>query len=62
MCTVQALISVSGTYVIMVSLETQFTKADSANLPDVNMFMVMDYFNSKKEYISAEMRGVKLHR
>ncbi len=46
----------------MVSLETGFLKADSGNLPPVDVFMVMDYFNKNKDYISAELRGVKMQR
>ncbi|KAI4454199.1 hypothetical protein MML48_10g00004289 [Holotrichia oblita] len=46
----------------MYSVDNGFIKADSANLPEVDIFMVMDYFNRNKDFISAEMRGIKLLR
>ena len=38
-----------------------FLKADSANLPPVDSFMVAEYVNSNM-YVGAEMRGVKVLR
>ncbi|KAG5871400.1 hypothetical protein JTB14_030676 [Gonioctena quinquepunctata] len=46
----------------MYSVDTGFIKADSANLPELDIFMVMDYFNENKDFISVEMRGIKLQR
>ncbi|KAG5863121.1 hypothetical protein JTB14_013063 [Gonioctena quinquepunctata] len=46
----------------MYSVDTGFIKADSANLPELDIFMVMDYFNKNKDFISVEMRGIKLQR
>ncbi|KAJ8913304.1 hypothetical protein NQ315_010971 [Exocentrus adspersus] len=46
----------------MFSVDSGFIKADSGNLPEVDMFMVFDYFNKNKDFISAEMRGIKLLR
>ncbi|CAG9768311.1 unnamed protein product [Ceutorhynchus assimilis] len=46
----------------MFSVDRGFIKADSGNLPEVDMFMVFDYFNKHKDFISAEMRGIKLLR
>lgn len=37
-----------------------FSKRNSNNLPQGNMFMIMDYSNRNKDFISSEMRGVKL--
>ena len=34
-------------------------KADSSNMPKVDVVMIMEYFNSNRDFISAEMRGVK---
>lgn len=42
--------------------ERGFVKADSSNLPEVDLLMVMEYFNSNHEYLSAEMRGTKMQR
>ncbi|KAJ8913136.1 hypothetical protein NQ315_006054 [Exocentrus adspersus] len=46
----------------MCSIDVGFNKADSGNLPEVDIFMIMDYFNKNKEYISTEMKGIKLQR
>lgn len=46
----------------MYSIEVGFSKADSGNLPEVDIFMIMDYFNKNKEYVSTEMKGIKLQR
>lgn len=46
----------------MYSVDNGFIKADSANLPEVDIFMVMDYFNKNKDFVSVEMRGIKLQR
>lgn len=46
----------------MVSLEQGFLKGDSGNLPMVDVIMVMEYFNQNKDYISAELRGVKMEK
>jgi len=37
-----------------------YIKADYSNLPEVNVIMVMDYFNTNRDFISAEMRGIKM--
>ncbi|KAJ8927917.1 hypothetical protein NQ314_019547, partial [Rhamnusium bicolor] len=49
-----------NTQAITCSVEDRFIKADSGNLPEVDIFMVMEYFNNSRDYISAEMRGVKM--
>ncbi|KAK5646409.1 hypothetical protein RI129_004873 [Pyrocoelia pectoralis] len=40
--------------------EANFIKADSSNLPQVDLFMVMKYFNKSHDFLSTEMRGVKI--
>ncbi|KAJ8983459.1 hypothetical protein NQ317_013334 [Molorchus minor] len=44
----------------MFSTEVGFNKADSGNLPEVDIFMIMDYFNKNKDYVSSEIKGIKL--
>ena len=44
------------------SVEPGFIKADSGNLPEVDVFMIMDYFNRNKDFLSTEMKGIKLER
>jgi hypothetical protein len=43
-------------------VEEGFLKADSGIFPEVDIFMIMDYFNKNKDYVSSEMRGIKLQR
>ena len=43
-------------------MEPGFTKADSRNLPDINHFMVVEYFSKSDFYLSAEIRAVKSQR
>lgn len=42
--------------------ERGYLKADSSNLPMVDLIMVMDYFNTNHQFVSAEMRGVNMQR
>lgn len=42
------------------SLKVGFFKRNANSLPQVNMFIIMDYFNRIKHLISSEMPGVKL--
>lgn len=46
----------------MCSLEVGFIKVDSSNLPEGNIFIKMDYFNKNNDFVSTEMRGIKLQR
>lgn len=43
-------------------MELGFVKADSRNLPDINHFMVAEFFSNSDLYVSAEMRAVKNQR
>ncbi|XP_043222652.1 uncharacterized protein LOC122381929 isoform X2 [Amphibalanus amphitrite] len=40
-------------------MEPGFVKADSRNLPDINHFMVVEFFAKSDFYVSAEIRAVK---
>ena len=40
-------------------LEPGFTKADSRNLPKLDIFMVWEYLVTDKKYNAPEIRGVK---
>ncbi|CAG9765762.1 unnamed protein product [Ceutorhynchus assimilis] len=42
--------------------EADYIKADSSIMPKVDVIMVMDYFNTNRDFISAEMRGVKMQQ
>ncbi|KAJ8978927.1 hypothetical protein NQ317_006515 [Molorchus minor] len=44
----------------MFSTEVGFNKADSGNLPEVDIFMIMDYFNKNKDYVSSENKRNKV--
>ena len=43
-------------------MEAGFVKADSRNLPDINHFMVVEFFSKSDFYLSAEIRAVKNQR
>lgn len=40
-------------------VEKDFIKADSANLPKVDSFMIANFFASNPDFCSAEFRNVK---
>ena len=40
-------------------VDSGFVKADSGNLPKIDMFMVLEYFTSNPEYAAPEIRDVK---
>lgn len=40
-------------------VEKGFVKADSTNLPKINMFMVIDLLQSDDRYNMPELRGAK---
>lgn len=42
--------------------DSGYIKADSSNMSEVDVIMIMDYFNSNRDFISAEMRGVKMRQ
>lgn len=42
--------------------DADYVKADSSNMPEVDVIMVMDYFNTNRDFISAELRGVKMQQ
>lgn len=39
-----------------------FVKADSRNLPQVDVEMVMQFYSSNTEHYSAEMKNIKTER
>ena len=43
-------------------MEVGFIKADSRNLPKVNVDMVVSFFVKSAEFSSVEMKGIKLLR
>ncbi|KAJ0173001.1 hypothetical protein K1T71_011177 [Dendrolimus kikuchii] len=42
-------------------MEAGFTKADSANLPNIDVVMVARFFASNSNYNAAEFRNVKTY-
>ncbi|GBP72846.1 Phospholipid-transporting ATPase IB [Eumeta japonica] len=46
-------------YSVKVKVEKDFIKADSANLPKVDSFMIANFFASNPDFCSAEFRNVK---
>ncbi|GBP17387.1 hypothetical protein EVAR_8751_1 [Eumeta japonica] len=44
---------------IQLKVEKDFIKADSANLPKVDSFMIANFFASNPDFCSAEFRNVK---
>lgn len=42
--------------------DADYVKADSSIMTEVDVIMVMDYFNTNRDFISAEMRGVKMQQ
>lgn len=44
--------------------DSGYIKADSSNMSEVLLcvIMIMEYFNSNRDFISAEMRGVKMRQ
>lgn len=42
--------------------ETGFVKAQSDNLPKIDVFMMTAYFASNLDFTSAEIKGVKAAR
>ncbi|GBP59101.1 hypothetical protein EVAR_48077_1 [Eumeta japonica] len=47
------------TYSVKMKVEKDFIKADSANLPKVDSFMIANFFASNPDFCSAEFRNVK---
>ena len=43
-------------------MEVGFIKADSKNLPKLNVAMVVTFFVESAEFSSVEMKGIKLVR
>ncbi|GBP42024.1 hypothetical protein EVAR_95023_1 [Eumeta japonica] len=48
-----------ASYSVKVKVEKDFIKADSANLPKVDSFMIANFFASNPDFCSAEFRNVK---
>lgn len=42
--------------------DTGYTKAQSDNLPKIDVFMMTSYFTSHPDFTSAEIKGVKAAR
>lgn len=43
-------------------MEEGFVKGQSDNLPNIDIYTVMDFFSSNPSYVSAEIKGVKLFK
>ncbi|GBP92055.1 hypothetical protein EVAR_67783_1 [Eumeta japonica] len=54
-----AISKVEKSYSVKVKVEKDFIKADSANLPKVDSFMIANFFASNPDFCSAEFRNVK---
>ena len=46
----------------MSRIDTGFTKADSDNLPEVDMAMVNDFYVNNMQFFNTEMRNVKARK
>ena len=40
-------------------VDGDFTKADSRNLPTMDLISIMTFFNENKEYLAAEIKEIK---
>lgn len=39
-----------------------YFKADSSDMPEVNVIMVMSYFNTNRDFISIKIKDVKMQK
>ena len=49
-------------FILIVTMEAGYVKADSRNLPDIDHLMIAQFFSRSDLYLSAEIRAVKNQR